>query len=80
MAMPKKRRSNRKTGSHRAAAWRITQSTQSKKCPNCGVAMLSHKVCGNCGHYKGRKVMVTRSEKHEARKVRRRKEKENQGR
>lgn len=80
MAMPKKRRSNRKTGSHRAAAWKLVQSQQANKCSNCGAPIFSHKVCDNCGFYKGRKVIVTRSEKHEARKARRRKEKEQQGR
>lgn len=80
MAMPKSRRSNRRTGSHRAAAWKLTQSTQANKCTNCGSTVLSHKVCDNCGFYKGKKVIVTRSEKHEARKIRRRKERENQDR
>ncbi|MBU0579591.1 MAG: 50S ribosomal protein L32 [Candidatus Margulisbacteria bacterium] len=80
MAMPKKRRSKRRTGSHRASAWRLTQSLQASKCSNCGAPILAHKVCENCGFYKGKKIIETRSEKIEARKARRRKEKEQQGR
>lgn len=27
------------------------------KCPKCGEGVLSHRACGNCGTYKGRKVV-----------------------
>ena len=26
-------------------------------CPNCGVIILPHRVCKECGHYKGREVI-----------------------
>ncbi|MDI3257182.1 MAG: 50S ribosomal protein L32 [Kyrpidia sp.] len=26
-------------------------------CPQCGEPKLSHRVCPNCGYYKGRKVV-----------------------
>jgi large subunit ribosomal protein L32 len=26
-------------------------------CPNCGEAKLPHRVCGSCGHYRGREVI-----------------------
>ena len=77
MPVPKKNRSNRRTGSHRAAAWKLKNSMQKNKCPQCGVAVMPHHICTNCGFYKGKKVMVTRSEKLEARKERKRKEKDN---
>jgi large subunit ribosomal protein L32 len=25
-------------------------------CPNCGEPVVPHRVCGSCGHYKGRAV------------------------
>jgi large subunit ribosomal protein L32 len=28
-------------------------------CPQCGAAKLPHYVCGNCGYYKGREIIVT---------------------
>ncbi|MCF6136995.1 50S ribosomal protein L32 [Pseudalkalibacillus berkeleyi] len=27
------------------------------KCPNCGEYKLSHRVCGECGQYKGKEVV-----------------------
>lgn len=28
------------------------------QCSNCGEMRLPHRVCPNCGHYKGREVIV----------------------
>ncbi len=30
-------------------------------CPNCGEPRLPHRVCPNCGYYKGRQVVETES-------------------
>lgn len=27
------------------------------KCPKCGASVLSHRICMNCGFYKGREVV-----------------------
>jgi large subunit ribosomal protein L32 len=27
------------------------------KCPNCGHSVMPHRVCANCGHYKGKEVV-----------------------
>jgi large subunit ribosomal protein L32 len=32
-------------------------------CANCGVAISPHQVCTECGYYKGRKIMKTKSER-----------------
>lgn len=29
-------------------------------CPNCGEMTLSHRVCPNCGYYKGKQVIVAK--------------------
>lgn len=30
---------------------------QLSKCPRCGAAVLPHRVCTNCGYYRGRQVI-----------------------
>lgn len=32
-------------------------------CSNCGEMRLSHSVCPNCGHYKGREVVSNEEKK-----------------
>lgn len=32
-------------------------------CPNCKEPRATHQVCSTCGHYKGVKVMTTKSER-----------------
>ena len=31
-------------------------------CPQCGAAKLPHRVCGECGHYRGRRVFDVEAE------------------
>lgn len=55
MALPsqKKCRSRvRMKRSHNA----LTAQTLAK-CPNCGNSVMPHRVCANCGQYKGRAVI-----------------------
>ena len=50
MAVPKQ-----KTGRARTHSRRSSRSV----CPQCGEVKLPHRVCGNCGYYKGREVVET---------------------
>lgn len=34
-------------------------------CPNCGELTLSHRVCPNCGYYKGKLVVAPKEKKTE---------------
>ena len=34
-------------------------------CPNCGELTLAHRVCRNCGYYKGKEVVAVKEEKSE---------------
>jgi len=55
MGLPKRRHSQtrgRKRRTHYKAA-----TPPLAVCSNCGSAVLPHRVCTKCGHYKGRKVL-----------------------
>lgn len=34
-------------------------------CPNCGELTLAHRVCGNCGTYKGKQVVSVQKQEVE---------------
>ena len=34
-------------------------------CPNCGELTLAHRVCGNCGFYKGKQVVAPKADSSE---------------
>ena len=60
MAVPKRRTSHSKKNmrrSHHALAPTVTA-----KCPRCGATVLTHAVCENCGHYRGKQI-VNKEEK-----------------
>jgi large subunit ribosomal protein L32 len=38
------------------------QGLETNKCPNCQAPRLPHRVCTECGHYKGRQVLSITSE------------------
>ncbi|MAM14516.1 MAG: 50S ribosomal protein L32 [Candidatus Marinimicrobia bacterium] len=55
MALPKRRQSKargRKRRTHYKA-----NSVNFSTCPQCGQAKIPHRVCPNCGYYKGRPVI-----------------------
>ncbi len=60
MAGPKRRTSRSKRDKRRShdAIRNPTRST----CPQCGEPKLPHRVCGNCGTYRGREVIQTDEE------------------
>lgn len=56
MAVPKRRMSKARTRSRRAN-WKTVAPTVNT-CPRCHEPKLPHRVCGNCGWYKGRLVIA----------------------
>ena len=60
MAVPKRRTSRSKRDKRRShdAIRNAARST----CPQCGEPKLPHRVCGNCGTYRGREVIQTDEE------------------
>ncbi len=51
-----KRRQSRARRDKRRTHDRLTTKSASI-CPHCGASILPHRVCKECGHYKGREVI-----------------------
>ncbi len=60
MAVPKKKMSKSRTGMRRAhdALRRPNPAT----CPQCGATREPHRVCPECGHYRGRQIFEVEKE------------------
>ncbi|MGI8946327.1 MAG: 50S ribosomal protein L32 [Thermoleophilaceae bacterium] len=56
MAVPKQRQSHARTNKRRSQH-KIEAPTLAR-CPRCGAARIPHRVCGECGTYAGREVVV----------------------
>ncbi len=57
MAVPKRRQSNRKTGSRRAHDFKTPP--QLTYCRQCSTAVQTHVICPKCGYYMGRTIVET---------------------
>ena len=53
MAVPKRKVSRDK---RRSNVWKLDTPAFSV-CPQCGELKTPHRVCGNCGYYKGREII-----------------------
>ncbi len=52
MAVPKRRVSKTRRDKRRSSVWKLEAPALSK-CTQCGELKMPHRVCGNCGYYKG---------------------------
>lgn len=57
MAVPKRKVSKARRDKRRSQVWKLSAPVFSR-CTNCGELKLPHRVCGNCGYYKGREVIA----------------------
>lgn len=57
MAVPKKKTSRSRRGMRRAHD-AIKFSAAIEYCDNCGEPKLRHRICGECGTYRGRQVVA----------------------
>ena len=55
MAVPKKKMSRSRTR-RRKAKWTVSRA-HTTRCPQCNAPKLPHRVCSECGTYKGREVL-----------------------
>lgn len=58
---PKRRHSKERKGERRASIKLRVRSAV--VCPNCGATTLPHRICANCGFYKGTQVVKKASAK-----------------
>lgn len=59
MAVPKKRKSHSRTGTHRAHHALVPKLWIT--CAQCREPMTLHQVCGACGYYRSREVVAQES-------------------
>lgn len=63
MASPKRRHSKARTRTRRTAwAMRAIVEPELVECPRCHELKPTHRVCPNCGWYKGRQVIAVGEE------------------
>ena len=56
MALPKRRHSRSRQGKRRAHDH--LHETGVSVCPHCNQTNQPHRICSNCGYYKGRRVVA----------------------
>ncbi|MEF9852776.1 MAG: 50S ribosomal protein L32 [Hydrogenoanaerobacterium sp.] len=56
MAVPKRKVSKARRDKRRSSVWKLDEPAFSK-CTQCGELKMPHRVCGNCGFYKGKEVI-----------------------
>ena len=61
MPVPKRKRSRARRDSRFANKGLKAQAFT--KCPNCAEFIMPHQACKACGHYKGAKVIRTKSDR-----------------
>ena len=57
MAVPKTKVSKSRKNMRRSAVWKLPTPALSK-CTQCGAFKTPHRVCKDCGYYKGRLVVA----------------------
>ena len=60
MAVPKRRTTRAKRDQRRAQHDKVAAPT-TIPCPNCNEMTRPHRICGSCGHYKGRQILSVKS-------------------
>jgi len=61
MAVPKTKHSKSRKNKRRSNVWKIASPALSK-CTQCSALKTPHRVCSDCGYYRGRQVVVKEAE------------------
>lgn len=56
MAVPKRKTSHARKNKRRSNVWKLDTPNFSR-CPECNSLVIPHRVCKNCGKYKGVQVI-----------------------
>lgn len=56
MAVPKRKHSQARKNKRRSNVWKLDVPNFSR-CTQCGELKMPHRVCGNCGYYKGKEII-----------------------
>jgi large subunit ribosomal protein L32 len=62
MAAPKRRISHARTHNRKAKFLGALKAPETTVCQRCGESVQTYRACGNCGYYRGRKVLNTAKE------------------
>jgi len=62
MAVPKRKTTRSRRDMRRSQHDKVV-APQSVPCPHCGDMMKPHRVCPECGYYKGREVVAKKEKK-----------------
>ena len=62
MAVPKRKVSTARRDKRRSNNWKLVLPGM-VKCPKCGEAVRSHRVCKACGYYAGKEVLAVEESK-----------------
>jgi len=61
MAVPKRKLSRARRDKRRSSVWKL-EPPALERCGSCGELKLSHRLCPDCGMYKGRLVVKKEEE------------------
>ena len=76
MAEPKKRHTSTRSGNRRSHL--ALRPLSLSICPKCKSPTQSHRLCPNCGYYKGQDILELEKKAKEKEERRKQKEKENE--
>lgn len=62
MVVPAKRLSRARSRKRRYQKEKI-RKIQLQPCKNCGTLVLAHRICPECGYYKGKQIIISKTKR-----------------